>query len=265
MGALLSQVIDKPTVLPPRIVIHSTGGHGKTTMMASVPGIVAIPAEDGAGKLSFPAFPKPNTFAEVMAAITELHDEKHEYKALGIDTIDHVEPLIWSKVCADRSQGKNQYENIEDFGYKKGYLFADDYWISLFQALDRLRADRKMTIMVLCHNARKVIGDPQVGGVVRTEPKIHERASALLHEWADVVGFLDVERVPIEHESGGRKVRTASTTGQRILYLEDRGSFRAKNRYDLAPMIEISKATPYQSLRDAIALSLGLTAKKEAA
>jgi hypothetical protein len=265
MGALLSQIQDKPAILPPRIVIHSAGGHGKTTMMASVPGIVAIPAEDGAGKLSYPAFPKPTSYADVMHAIRELHDEEHGYKAIGIDTIDHVEPLIWQSVCADRTEGKKAYESIEDFGYAKGYIYADTYWADLFHALDRLRADRKMTTIILAHNERKTIGDPQLGGIERTEPKIHKRAAALLHEWADVVGFLDVERIAIDvGDKSQRKVTTASSTGQRILHLEDRGSFRAKNRYDLPPMIEIPKNNPYQPLRDAIASALGLVTKKEA-
>ncbi|HEX9639995.1 MAG TPA: ATP-binding protein [Candidatus Krumholzibacteria bacterium] len=264
MGALLSQVREKPALLPPRIVIHSEGGHGKTTMMAHIPGIIAIPAEDGAGTLNFPAFPQPQSFADVMDAIRELYDEEHPYKALGIDTIDHVEPLVWDATCEGKSAGsKQQYESIEDFGYAKGYIYADEKWKQLFHALDALREKRKMTIMVLSHNERKTINDPQLGGIDRIEPKLHKRASALLHEWSDVVGFLTVESVAVE-KGDKRKVRTASSTGQRILFLEDRGSFKAKNRYDLPAVIEIPKENPYQPLRDAIADALGLS-KKEAA
>ena len=259
----LEQVTTQKRRLPPRIVIHGTGGVGKTTMMAKVPGIVVLPAEEGEGILEYPTFPKPQSYADVMGALGELATGDHPYKALGIDTIDHIEPLVWAAVCADRS-GKQVYENIEDFGYAKGYIYADPYWIEFFQALDALRR-RGMLVMALCHNRRKTVQDPMVGPHDRFEPKLHDRAVSLLYEWADVVGFLDIERTQVEIEgSSGRKTLTAAATGQRRLHLEDRGSFRAKNRYDLPPVIEIPKENPYGPLRDEIAKSMGL-AKKEAA
>ena len=48
------------------------------------------------------------------------------------------------------------------------------------------------------------------------------------------------------------------------IHLEDRGSFRAKNRYGLPPVMEIPKDNPYDPLRNTIAEAMGLT-KKEAA
>ncbi len=258
---LLDQVESGRKLLPPRIVLHGTGGVGKTTMMARVPGIVAIPAEEGEGILDYPRFPKPESYADVMNMLGELATSDHPYKALGIDTIDHIEPLVWSAVCADRSEGKKAYSNIEDFGYAKGYLFADPYWIDFFEALDALRRSRQMLIMVLCHNRRKTV----IGPHDRFEPKLHDRANALLYEWADAVGYLDIERTQVEIEGGsGRKTTTAAATGTRFLHLEDRGSFRAKNRYDLPPVIEIPKTNPYGPVRDAIATAMGIE-KKEAA
>jgi hypothetical protein len=56
MGSQLSKVTNKVELLPPRIAIHSEGGAGKTTLMASVPGVVAMPVEEGLGKLEVPHF-----------------------------------------------------------------------------------------------------------------------------------------------------------------------------------------------------------------
>ena len=122
-----------------------------------------------------------------------------------------------------------------------------------------------MLVMVLCHNRRKTVQDPIIGPHDRMEPKLHDRANALLYEWADVVGYLDIERTQIDREgASGRKTTTAASTGQRFLYLEDRGSFKAKNRYSLPPVIEIPKDNPYDPLRNAIFEAIGHT-KKEAA
>jgi hypothetical protein len=199
-----------------------------------------------------------------MNSIAELANDKHTFKALGIDTIDKIEPLVWQHTCTEKSGNSRTYENIEDFGYGKGYLFADPYWIAFFQALDTLRRERKMTIVVLCHNERRTVEDPLIGPHDRIHPKLHKRANALLYEWADVVGFLEIEKVASDKQGQrDRKTRTALSTGQRVLNLEDRGSFTAKNRYGLLAQIAIPQENPYKPLRDAIATALDK--KKEAA
>ena len=141
---------------------------------------------------------------------------------------------------------------------------ADPLWIAWFKSLDVLRA-RGMTVIVLCHNEEKSIEDPRIGTYTRTTPKLHKRANALLYEWADVVGYLDIERVAIDKgsEDGlAKKTRTAMTTGARVLYLEDMGGFVAKNRYDLPSSIPIPKEHPYQALRSEMVKALGINKKE---
>lgn len=256
MGALLSKV-SKPKAKPPRIVIHGRGGVGKTTFAASAPGALFLPAEDGLGTLQVDALEKPGTFNDVLTAVGELLTEKHDFKTLVIDTIDHIEPLIWNQVCNERSDGKKSYETIEDFGYGKGYNFADPLWIRLFRGLDRLRAERGMTTIVLCHNELKTINDPMIGAYDAMQPKLHKRANALLYEWADVVGFLDIEKAAVEKEGArGKKTEIAQSLGGRLLYLEPMGGFEAKNRYDLPTRMQIPKEGGYSVLRNAIVTAI---------
>ena len=262
MGALLSQVTDKPPLLPPRIVVHGKGGVGKTRFAANVDGVLFMPIEDGLTTLDVNHLPRPTSYGEVMSAITELANEKHKYKALAIDTIDHLEPLVWANLCA--AEGK---KNIETFGYGKGYTMADSLWIDFFCALDALRING-MTIIVLCHNESKNVDDPQHGSYTRVTPKLHKRANALMYEWADVVGYLDIERVAVDKGSDdglARKTRTLMSSGQRVLYLEDMGGFVAKNRYDLPSQIQIPKVAPYQALRSELLKAIKVDSAKEAA
>ena len=261
--SILDQISDKPKILPPRIVVHSKGGVGKTTFGASVPGVLMLPVEEGLGVLQVAHLPSPSDFGEIMEAITALHDQKHSHRALCIDTIDHVEPLLWARVCQTENvrngQAKKRYENIEDFGYGKGYVYADRLWIEFFHALDALRRDRLMTIIVLSHNESRVVEDPIHGPYERISPKLHKRGNALLHEWADVVGYLDIERSIRELEGArGRKMRVAAETGRRFLLLEDQGGFVAKNRYGLPVRIEIPRKGSYQVLRLEIVKALGI-------
>lgn len=255
--SMLSRVQDKPALKPPRIVIHGTGGVGKTTFGASAKAPIFLPFEDGLGMLDVPAFPKPNDYAETIDAIQELRKAEHGYRSLVIDTADHFEPLVWAEICKRNSEGRKVYENIESFGYGKGYLFADPLWTEFFQGLDALRREKGMTVIVLCHSETKTVEDPMIGPYDRITPKLHKRANALLHEWADIEGFLGIERVAIEKEgSKGRKMSTATATGRRMLYLEDRGGFSAKNRYSLPSQIEIPANEPFAALRNEIAKRL---------
>lgn len=263
--SMLSRVQERPTIKPPRIVVHSVGGVGKTTFAASAKNPVILPAEDGLGDLMVPAFPTPVTYGDVIEAVTELLKGKHEYNTFAVDTVDHVEPLIWAEVCRLKSEGKKNYDHIEEFGYGKGYLYADELWKEFFRGLDALRRERNMTVIVLCHNEVKTIEDPQIGPYDRITPKLHKRANALLHEWADIVGYLAIERTSIEKEDAkGRTLTTSAVTGRRILYLEDRGGFTAKNRFRLPAKIEIPEAEPFSALRNELIKRL-TAASKEAA
>ncbi len=99
---------------------YGTSGVGKTTFAANMPSPVFIQTEDGAGNLTLQAFPIAKSYDDVMSAITALC-EKHEYQTVVIDSLDHLEPLIWKKVCED-----NNVKSIEQLTYGKGYTMALD-------------------------------------------------------------------------------------------------------------------------------------------
>jgi hypothetical protein len=254
---MLQAIETKPTIDPPRIVLHGGGGVGKTTFAAGIPGVVFIPAEEGAGTLEFARFPRPTSYEDILNNIAALLQEDHEYKACAIDTVDHVEPLIWEAVCRDRSTSNRTYDHIEDFGYAKGYTYADVYWTCILRSLDALRREKRMVTILLAHTESKTLEDPVHGAYDKWVTKVHKRANALIHEWADIVGFAEIERTP-QVKEGKRDVKTVKTTGRRVLCLEDSGGFIAKNRYGLPPRIELD----YSALRAEIAKSFGVAGEK---
>lgn len=250
--SLLSQVKKEPNILPPRVVVYGKSKVGKTTFASGIPGVVFLPAEEGEGILDVPRLPKPESLEDVENAIAELANMDHPYKALCIDTIDAVEPLLWAAVCRDRSDEKKTVETIEDFGYGKGYLYADPYWIRLLKSLDVLRAKRKMVVCLLAHADTKTVNDPVLGAYDVIQTNLHKRANALLHAWADVIGYAEIERTLITKDNTARETEVAKVTGRRVLHTEDRGGFIGGNRYDLPPKLDLS----YTALRDAIAGSV---------
>jgi hypothetical protein len=257
---MLSSVTSSAPLLPPRILIHGHGKVGKTTFGADAPSPLLMQLEEGAGVLNVPSVPHEllSSYGDAMNVLYELGTEQHEYKTLVIDTIDHLEPLVWNEVCVQGGKG-----HIEDFGWGKGYVTADVYWIAWFKALDLLRR-QGMTVIILCHDEDKIIDDPLVGAYTRTQPKLHKRANALMYEWADVIGYLAIERMARDAgEEGGRTTRTSRATGQRILYLEDTGGAVAGNRFGLPTSVMVPFESPYQSLRSELHKALGVAKKGE--
>ncbi len=252
------------TIDPPRLVIHGKGGSGKTTLGASVPACIFMPIEEGLGVLDVPHFDRPTTYAEVMNQLAQLYNDDHPYKSIIIDSVDKLEPLIWEHACTVNSTDKKTYEHIEDFGYGKGYTYSDPHWIEFFKRLDLLRR-KKMTIVILSHNEVKTVVDPKIGPYDSVSPKLHKRANALMYEWADLVGYLAIERSQLDQEGArGQKMQTSQSLGTRILHLEDTGGFEAKNRYRLPKQIEIPEANGYATLRELILKSLGVNPKTKA-
>ncbi len=249
--------------MPPRVVVVGPDGVGKTRFAASAPNVIMMPAEQGAATLDVDLLPQPTCYTDVMNMLAELSKGGHKYKTLAIDTIDRVEPLVWDAVCEG-----TKHNHIESWGYGKGYSFADPLWIDFFRALDVLM-EQGMTIIVLCHSEEKMVDDPTVGSYLRSQPKLHKRAMALMKEWCDLIGFLQIERMPRDVGASGKKeTRTSITTGQRLLHVSDNGAVVAKNRYDLEGPIMIPKVKPYQALRLELMKAMGLktpTTKKEAA
>ena len=219
---------------PPLIVLYGVGGVGKTTLAAGAPDPVVIWTEDGAGKLKLPGW-RVNTYAEVTEAISTLYTEEHEFKTLVVDSADWLETLIWTEACA-----RNDWKTIEDAGYGKGYVAALMVWKEYLEGLNALRDEKGMTIIQIAHADIKRFDNPETEPYDRYVIKLHAKASSLIQEHADIVGFLNY-RVSLQKADVGfnKKVSRAVGGGQRVLYLEERPAFHAKNRFGLPTSIDL--------------------------
>ncbi len=248
MASMLSTVTRGGSIKPPRTVIYGTDKIGKTTFAAGAPNPVFIRAEDGEGLLDVAAFPKVTSYQDILDAVLALRDEPHEYKTLVLDSLDWVERHLWRHVCE-----QNRKANIEDFGYGKGYQYARDEWGKLLTLLDDLRTERRMGIIGICHSEIKRFDSPTSEPYDRYQLKLHKAASALVAEWADVIGFAHF-RVVIESTEVGfkKEVNRAESLG-RALFLEEQPAFDAGNRFGLPSWIPLEYAHYRQALATAIA------------
>lgn len=226
----LAQIKKGKIILPHFVLLYGVDGVGKTTFAADSPNPVFIGPEQGFGQLDVARFPSPKTFQEILATVQLLLNEKHDYETLAIDSLDWIEPLVFRYVCE-----KNGWKSIEDPGYGKGYVAANDAWLELINLLKKLRA--KMNVVLIAHATIRTFTDPEQNAVYdRYQLKLagsgaKTDASALWREAVDTVLFANFE-VSVTTAKGERKAK-AFGDGSRVIFTERRPAFDAKNRFSL--------------------------------
>ena len=229
--------------LPPRIVLHGPQGIGKTTFCASMEAPVFIPTEDGLAGVDVQAFPLATDLSQVKDALASL--AQSDFKTIVIDSADWLEALIHKHTCAEHSK-----DNIEAFGYGKGYTLALQHWRELLRILDWYRVEKGMAIVLIAHSEIRRFDSPETESYDRYGVKLHKAASALLVEWADIVGFANWLVVTSETETGfGSKRVRGHGNGQRVLHLEERPSHIAKSRYPLPAQLNLDWQELHQHLK----------------
>lgn len=224
------------TSKPPRIIIHSEPGVGKTTFGACAPNPVFIQTEDGLGNLDVSTFPLAKSFGEVIEAISSLYAEDHDFKTLVIDSLDWLEPLIWAQVCTDC-----KVPSIEKLPYGKGYVEALTYWRQFLDWITALRDKRGMVIVMTAHSQIVRVEDPTMPAYDSHDLKLHKRAAALAEEFADVILYAAVATNTVTEDAGfNNKRMRATTTGERVIHTVGQPSFTAKNRFSLPSVLPLT-------------------------
>lgn len=228
----LSSISRTKRVRAPKIVIAGPGKIGKTTFAASAPNAIGILTEDGADNVDAAAFPLCQSLEDVYAAIKTLLNEEHEYQTVFLDSLDWLEPLLQDYVCR-----QNKWASIEAPGYGKGYIAAAEEWRNLLSGLEELRKRKGMGVILIAHDKIKRFESPMHDGYDQYTIKLHDRATALVQEWADVIGWANYQIVTTESDAGyGQKETKARTTGKRILHVEPHPAHMGGNRFGLKNM-----------------------------
>lgn len=252
MTLTLSSITRGGQPQPPRIVVYGPHGVGKTTFGASAPGAVVLRTEDGLATIDVPTFPIASSYADVLTALRVLAAESHEFEVLVLDSLDWLEPLVWAAVA--REQGK---DSIEEIPYGKGYIFADEKWAEVLALLDRLRG-RGMVVVLIAHSEIKRFDAPDTEPYDRYQIKLHKRAAALVREWADVIGFAHQETFTQATDAGfNRRVTRGVGSGRRLLSVDERPAYDAKNRYRLRDDLPLEWSAVIEAIGRAYAPSLG--------
>ena len=230
----LSSISRGKRLRAPKVVIYGPPKIGKSTLAANAPNPIGIITEEGLDAIDVAAFPLAKSWADVCSALDTLTNSEHEFQTAFVDSLDWLEPLILGKVCVDQ-----KVKNIEDIGYGKGYIMADDLWRDFFSRLDALRDKRGMSVICIAHEQVNKVRNPTLPEDYDAYSlKLNKRATAIINEWADVIGFAAHEVMTRQVDSGFQNKETkAISTGKRMLHVNPHPAYVAGNRYGMADCV----------------------------
>ena len=237
------QVVRKPE----KLVVEGEAGAGKTTFACSShtkkEPVFVINADDGGENvfhktgidLIHDCVPtgdlKENAeiWDKLMATLRELASEKTGIKRIIIDSMDRIEILAQAKTCVLHKQ-----DNIESFGYGKGFSYALGETLKLLSGLNYLRDTQNIQPILVCHTQIRTINKPTMEPYDSFVLKLHRSLCGNVMEWADVILFVAFETIVKKIDSGfNRKDSRAMQSGKRFLYTSGSMGVDAKNRFDL--------------------------------
>ena len=229
--SLLDKITKQQKPRAPRIMMIGVEGVGKSTAGASMPNPVFICGESGLVGPQFAEIPSftPENWGEILQFLDELSQNKGDFKTIVIDTLDWVEPMLYSHVCT-----KNGHKNIEDFGYGKGYVVAQQEARQLLMRLDRLNMEG-INVLLLCHSQIKTVNNPVGDNYDHFESKLNAKISGIFREWCDCVLFAQFDMYT---RKDGMRSKAYGGDG-RIVQTTHSAAWDAKNRYGLPEVMPL--------------------------
>ena len=233
-----------------KVVIYGPEGIGKSTFAGQFPYPLFIDTEGGTSNLNVRRIKCNKSWDELLGIIKEVKATPEVCKTLIIDTADWSEILCTNAVCE-----KYRKNNIEDFGYGKGYVYVQDEYSKLLNLLDDL-IEIGINVVITAHaKPRKFELPEEQGAFDRYEMKLSKQVAPLLKEWCDCLFFCNYKIYVITTENNTKKAQG----GKRVLYTTHNPTYDAKNRFGLAEELELDFSSISHLIRDSGAKTADLS------
>ena len=221
-----------------RLCVYGTGGIGKTTLCAALPGPVAFIDLDGSLPILGSRLAEQG-LAENVVPVEGVTDWTSLLAALDgegwdavnsivVDTATRAEALAIRHTLMTKPTDKGQYvTSIEGYGFGKGYVLVAETFSALLARLDR-HARQGRNVVLVCHECTATVPNPEGEDWLRYEPRLQNppsgKASIRLQvkEWCDHLLFVGYD---VDVKNGVAKGGSTKT-----MYTSERPHCMAKSR-----------------------------------
>jgi hypothetical protein len=243
----MSKIVSERSSTALKIVVYGTEGCGKTRFGAFSPKPIFLCAENGLSApdlRSVPAFPAPDGWADVLAAVEYLRTAEHHYKTFVIDSLDWLHRHAKALVCEREKMSPSDYDS---FG--RGDKFAFELWVGFMAALDTLQEERGTHVIAIAHETNETMQNPLGEDFARYQLALPKKTAAQWKQWPDYLLFM----APEMFTKRGKDDKTAKgIMGDLRMYTQKSAGFDAKNRINLPAEIEYSTENPWRSFAQAV-------------
>ena len=203
-----------------RIVIYGTGGIGKSTLAAYLPGPLFVDVEDGTRQLNVSRVSGVTAWSELRGGLAHIaKSPPRGVQTVVIDTATVAEEMAKDHVVATKKNDKGRsVSSLDEFGWGKGWHFVYDEFNGLLADLDRIVA-QGIHVCLIAHEVSSPVPNPAGEDFIRWEPHLYsgDKRGAYsirdrVKQWADHVVFVSYDVYVEDGKGRGTGTRTAYTS-----------------------------------------------------
>tara|TARA_R110000803_G_scaffold205530_2_gene272255 strand:+ start:3794 stop:4654 length:861 start_codon:yes stop_codon:yes gene_type:complete len=265
----MDDLVTKGSGLPSRFCFYGPEGSGKTSIAAHFPKPVflQVSGETGLDTLinthqlpETPRFQNIDTYDDYKGGIDAIRHGDHDFKTLVIDTFNGVEILVAEWVL-QTLYGGVETGNKGFNSYNSGNKSTAVQFRHVINELERIREERKMTIVCLAHTKVGKAKNTDDADHPQNCPDMSTEVWSLCGKWFDAILFLKPETVVVTDKDSGKV--TSSFTGTRNLHTSYNSTYIAKNRHGLPEEIDMGSSgkEAYANLKAAVTAGRNITTK----
>lgn len=216
---------------PLKVVIYGPESIGKTTLASQFPYALIVDVENGSNSLNVRRIRCDKSWEELLETLKEIVATPNVCKTVVVDTADWAEYLCSKYVCE-----KYKKQNIDDFGYGKGYTYLTEEFKKLLDVLDEA-IDAGINVVVTAHaKPRKFELPEEMGAFDRYELKLTKNTAPIVKEWCDALLFCNFKTYVITDEANKKKAQGS----RRTIYTTHSAVYDAKNRHNLPEEMDMT-------------------------
>lgn len=219
MAIDLKRITRGKKLLPPRVLIHSFDGVGKTKFAAGSEDPFFLDLDKGSFKYDVQRA-TPESWTETLEYLSAVENGKIKCRSVVIDTLTQLENLGHLEFFPGTTVSE----------FDGGWGHGDDHvlikWRELLGVLERIWSQNK-TIVLVAHTTVRKFNDPTGPGYERFEVGLRKSLAGLLRQWSEYVFFA---REEVSVVAAKNDVRKATTSGVRWAYTRRTPAYDAKAR-----------------------------------
>lgn len=244
-----------------KVLVYSSFGKGKTTLVALAPDPRYIGADDGGRKIKNGITGEHITHIPGIECFEDVRDALHQDdlwptgSTVVLDTLTKIEEWSEAYVLATIATEKGALaKNLEAYGYNKGYKHCLDAMRLILQDLDAL-IRRGVNVILICQQQAVRIANAEGADYLQDGPKLYHNnqhsTRLLVCEWVDHIVQIDYLGQVVETEGNKTTGKVTGSADRVIRVCPENPSHVAKSRTlgnmkyeDETPITKVSFESP---------------------